>query len=417
MKRFILNYKLQVLAVGVLALAQVSSFMDQTSVNRHIAQELGTGTGTATVNGTVNAASAVSKNRESQILNAYKKYQDKSKECLVRVRDEDSLKSAFRDFKLDPSDLNIKALDDKLVEMGFLSAESSSSSSSSSNFRDQLLSLDSDDDKDSSSSSGAILDPDNKSDLKEIAKCHERRIKDLDTQAEKRAYFKKIESKFADMLAESDSKEIAALAREFQKTAKTADPNNALGLQTAAQMHVEYATLLANSMAEIKFLERQVALNPNDTLAQSNLKTARARLDSDFSLLQTRHMTSINPQDSDALEKMAALQSVSSFWLERKTSSLTGSLTSTSFGNTVNSIGITTDPVINGGLTGVSTLPSISSNLLTLPQTNTLPNANLMTVRTNNGRLNITDFSYYANPNNKVQNTAKAVPILNLPTP
>lgn len=408
MKKFILNnYKLQVLAVGVLALAQVTAFVPY-HIDRHVA-EVATGDKPA---GTV-ITPAVSSDRESQIIDAYKKYQDKAKKCLVRVKDEDSLKSLFRNYRLDSSESNLLALDAKLVDMGFLS--SNTSSSSSSDFRSKLLSLESSDD--TSSSGKAVLDPDNKSDLKEIAKCHERRIQDLDTQAEKRAYFKKIESEFADMLAESDSKEVSELAKEFQKAAKAADPNNALGLQTQAQMHSDYAMILANGLAEIRLLEKQLALNPTDTLLQSRLQLAKQNLDNSFSQLQTRYMSQINSQDPKALEQMTAIQTITSHWTNQKTSALSG-VAGTSFSNTVNSGGLTGDPIINGGLTGVSTLPS-TTNLLTIPQIVNVPSSNLMTVRTDQSRLNLNaaDLSFFQNPANKLPNTAKAVPMLGMASP
>lgn len=418
MKRFMMNYKLQVLAVGVLALAQVTAFVPYQGYQRDIARdELATGNNSGGGTAIALPSEGVSKNRESQILDAYKKYQEKAKECLIRVRDEDALKSLFRNFRLDSSDENLLALDNKLVDMGLLSSDSSSSSSSASDFRSKLLSLESDDDT-STSSSSAILDPDKKSDLKEIAKCHERRIQDLDSKEEKRAYFKKIESKFADMLAESDSKEISTLAKEFQKTAKAADPNNALGLQTQTQMHIDYATILAQGMTQIQLLEKQLAMNPNDQLVRSQLELAKSSLNTNFMNVQTRYMQQINPQASNALEQMTAMQSITQHWTNQKNSSLSGS-TGTSFANTVNSSGLVGDPLVNnlntnnGLLSGISTLPS-TTNMLTIPQIVTVPSTNLATVRTNNGRLNISpeSLSYFANPQNRIANTARNVPAL-----
>ena len=73
MKKFILNYKLQVLALGVLALAQVTAFVPY-HIDRQVA-EVATGDKPA---GTV-ITPAVSSDRESQIIDAYKKYQDMKK--------------------------------------------------------------------------------------------------------------------------------------------------------------------------------------------------------------------------------------------------------------------------------------------------------------------------------------------------
>lgn len=425
MKQFILNYKLQVFAVGVLALAQVSSFSaDSKPIERYVAQELGDSSITGAIVSTEVSTDVrpSQQGREDQIFDAYKRYQEKSKECLVKVRDDDSMKSAFRDYRLDSSDENLEALAGKLEDMGLLSANSSSSSGNTS-FRDRLLSLESSSSS-SESSSSAILDADNKSDLKEIARCHERRIQDLDSAEEKRAYFKKIEHKFADMLAESDSKEVSELAKEFLKTAKTADPNNALGLQTVAQMHAEYAMAMANGVAQIRLLEQQLAANPNDQLLHSRLQLAKTTLDNQFSGIQTRFMSTINPQSSNALEQMTAIQTVSTNWNQQKTSAL-GGQSLTSFGNMVNANGLTGDPLINGGLglgtglnTGVSTLPSIgASNMLTIPQINTVPNGNLMTGVRGDSRLNIPniDPSFFANPANRIQNTARQVPALGMP--
>ena len=182
-------------------------------------------------------------------------------------------------------------------------------------------------------------------------------------------------------------------------------------------MHSDYALILANGLAEIRLLEKQLALNPTDTLLQQRLQLARTNLDSSFSQLQTRYMSQINPQDPKALEQMTAIQTITSHWTNQKTSALSG-VAGTSFANTVNSAGITGDPLINGGLTGTSTLPS-TTNLLTIPQIVHVPSSNLMTVRTDQSRLNLNpaDLSFFQNPANKLPNTAKAVPALGIVGP
>lgn len=430
MKEFIRNYKLQVFAASILALSQVSALTGTGyTIERNIANsELANSTevrGGQVIEISPTASgedanlgagglteSNITDERFDQIQNALDVYFDKSKACLVKLDYDNEMKSLLRAYERTDSNANLIAISQQLEEMELLRRQSFTNNNSN-----RRLNIGS---SRSSSSSRAILDDDNSKDLKEIAKCHEKRIKELDSNSEKRAYFKELESKFADMLAESDSKEVAELAQQFIQTANNADPNNALGFQTIANMHSEYAMIMANSVAQIKMLEQQLALDPNNQLLRSQLQLAKTNLDTTLMQTQNKYMAQISPQAGNAAEQMTAVQQVSTHWKDQIQRSM-GGQSLVSFGNSTNSLGLTTSPVIPGvtdltnPITGVSTLPSIDSNLMTLPAPTAVQPQNLTIlndVRQNFGNRSNIDPSLL-NPNNR--QITRQVPTLGTP--